>query len=99
MSAIIDEIAWGGRIVMGGFCLEPEEVYVPTAQTKLLRIHFAGGETPADMVAARDAILAGKVDLRPWLGEGIGLSGVEDALLRMSDPAEPVRRVVDPSRD
>lgn len=99
MSAIIDEIAWGGRIVMGGFCLEPEEIYVPTAQTKCLRIHFAGGETPADMIAARDAILGGQVDLRPWLGEGIGLSGVEDALLRMSDPAEPIRRVVDPSRD
>lgn len=99
MGAIIDEIGFGGRIVMGGFCLEPEEIYVPTAQTKSLRIHFACGETPADMIAARDAILGGKVDLRPWLGEGIGLSGVEDALLRMSDPAEPVRRVVDPSRE
>jgi 2-desacetyl-2-hydroxyethyl bacteriochlorophyllide A dehydrogenase len=98
MSAIVDEIAWGGRIVMGGFCLEPEEIYVPTAQTKRLRIHFACGETPDDMVTARDAILEGKLDLRPWLGESIGLSGVEDALLRMSDPAEPIRRVVDPSR-
>jgi hypothetical protein len=72
---------------------------VPTAQTKRLRIHFAGGEMPGDMLAARDAIAGGKVDLRPWLGEGIGLSGVEDALNRMLDPAEPVRRVVDPSRD
>lgn len=98
MGAIIDGIVWGGRIVIGGFCLEPEEVYVPTAQSKRLRIHFACGETPDDMIAARDAIVAGKVDLRPWLGEGIGLSGVEEALLRMSDPAEPVRRVVDPSR-
>ena len=99
MGAIIDEIAPMGRIVMGGFCLDPEEVYVPTAQTKRLRVHFAGGETPADMLAARDAILDGRVDLRPWLGEGIGLSGVEGALNRMLDPAEPVRRVVDPSRD
>lgn len=47
---------------------------------------------------ARDAILQGKVDLRPWLGEGVGLSEVGDALERMSDPAEPIRRVVDPSR-
>ncbi len=98
MGAIVDEIVPFGRIVMGGFCLEPEEIYVPTAQTKNLRIHFAGGETPADMIAARDAILGGAVDLRPWLGEGIGLSGVEGALERMSDPAEPVRRVCDPSK-
>ncbi len=98
MTDIIDAIAPLGRIVMGGYCLDPEELYVPTAQNKRLRIHFAGGESPDDMIAARDAILEGTVDLRPWLGEGIGLSGVEDALKRMSDPAEPVRRVVDPSR-
>jgi threonine dehydrogenase-like Zn-dependent dehydrogenase len=85
-------------IVMGGYCLDPEEIYVPTAQNKRLRIHFAGGESPDDMMAARDAILEGQVDLKPWLGEGIGLSQVEDALNRMSDPAEPVRGVVDPSR-
>ena len=98
MTAIIDEIAPLGRIVMGGYCLDPEEIYVPTAQNKRLQVNFAGGELPEDMVAARDAILQGKVDLKPWLGEGIGLSEVEDALHRMSDPAEPIRRVVDPSR-
>ncbi|MEZ4215201.1 MAG: zinc-binding dehydrogenase [Myxococcota bacterium] len=98
LGAIVDAIAPGGRIVMGGYCLEPEEVYVPTAQEKRLRVHFAGGETPADMIAARDAIVSGAVDLRPWLGEGIGLSGVADALARMSDPASPIRTVVDPSR-
>lgn len=96
---IMDAIAPLGRIVVGGYCLEPEEVYVPTAQSKRLRVHFAGGETPADMIEARDAICDAKLDLRPWLGEGIGLGGVEDALLRMADPAEPIRRVVDPTRD
>jgi 2-desacetyl-2-hydroxyethyl bacteriochlorophyllide A dehydrogenase len=98
MNTIVDEIVHGGRIVMGGYCLDPEEIYVPTAQNKRLQIHFAGGEMPEDMLAARDAIVAGSVDLRPWLGEGIGLAGVEDALLRMSDPSEPVRRVVDPTK-
>jgi len=98
MTAIIDEITDFGRIVMGGYCLDPEEIYVPTAQNKRLQVNFAGGEMPDDMIAARDAIVEGKVDLRPWLGEGIGLSEVEAALKRMSDPSEPIRRVVDPSR-
>lgn len=98
MTAIIDEIVDCGRIVMGGYCLDPEEIYVPTAQNKRLQVNFAGGEMPDDMIAARDAIVGGKVDLKPWLGEGIGLSGIEDALKRMSDPAEPIRRVVDPTR-
>ncbi|MCE2391721.1 MAG: zinc-binding dehydrogenase [Proteobacteria bacterium] len=99
LSQIVDGIAPGGRIVMGGYCLDPEQVYVPTAQEKRLRVHFAGGETPDDMIAARDAIVAGSVDLRLWLGDGIGLSGVADSLTRMSDPASPVRTVVDPSRE
>ncbi len=98
LSNIIDELAPHGRIVMGGYCLEPEEIYVPTAQNKYLRIYFAGGETPDDMAAARDAIVEGRVDLKPWLGEGIGLAQVEESLLSMADPAEPIRRVVDPSR-
>lgn len=98
MNMIINEIVPSGRIVMGGFCLEPEEIYVPTAQTKHLRVHFAGGEGPDDMRAARDAIIEGKVDLTPWLGGTIGLSEVESSLKRMLDPAEPIRRVVDPSK-
>jgi threonine dehydrogenase-like Zn-dependent dehydrogenase len=98
LNQIMGEIAPGGRIVVGGYCLEPEEIYVPTAQSKRLRVQFAGGETPADMVEAREAILGDKVDLRPWLGEGIGLAGVGDALLRMADPSEPIRRVCDPGR-
>jgi len=61
---------------MGAYCVEPQEDYLPTAQEKRLRVHFASGETPADMVAARDAIVSGAVDLRPWLGERIGLDVV-----------------------
>ena len=97
MGRIIDDITDGGRIVMGGFCLEPEQIYVPTAQMKGLRVHFARGDTPDDMRAARDAILSGAVDMRPWLGKNIGLDGVGPALLRMNDPATAVRIVVDPS--
>ena len=100
LSQMVDQITPGGRIVMGGYCLDPEEVYVPTAQEKRLRVHFAGG---------RDARRHGRGrgtpsprerwTLRPWLGEGIGLSGVAEALARMSDPASPVRTVVDPTRE
>jgi len=98
MTNIIDNVQPSSRIVMGGYCLDPEEIYVPTAQNKRLQIQFAGGEMPEDMVSARDAIQEGKIDLRPWLGEGLGLADVEDALKRMSDPSEPIRRVVDPTR-
>ena len=86
----------GARIVMGGFALEPESLFVGPAQTKKLRIYFAGGEEPQDMQLARDAIYERRIDIRPWLGERIGLNAVADALDNLSDPSRPVRTTVDP---
>jgi threonine dehydrogenase-like Zn-dependent dehydrogenase len=99
MNDIVSNITVGGRIVMGGFCLEPEFLYVPTAQVKALKINFARGEGPEDMALALRAISEGLVDMRPWLGGRIGLSGVGEALVRMMDPSSPVRTVVDPRVD
>jgi len=95
---IIRGVGFGARIVMGGFCLEPEQLYVPSAQMKRLRINFACGEEQEDMALALRSIADGVIDVRPWLGAGIGLSGVGDALIKMTDPASPVRTVVDPRR-
>jgi len=71
---------------------------VPTAQNKRLTVHFAGGELPDDMVVARDAIASCQIDLRPWLGEGIGLAEVASTLQTMADPGRAIRYVVDPAR-
>lgn len=104
LQEIIRGVGFGARIVMGGFCLEPEQVYVPLAQMKRLKINFACGEEPQDMALALKSIAEARVDLRPWLGVGvgvgigIGLSGVGDALAKMDNPASPVRTVVDPRR-
>jgi threonine dehydrogenase-like Zn-dependent dehydrogenase len=84
------------RIVMGGFGLDPEQLYVPPAQIKRLTILFARGEEPQDMQLALQVIADGRVDLRPWLGAPIGLGGVADALEKLPDPSSPVRTVVDP---
>ena len=84
--------------MIGGFCLEPEEIYIPNAQSKRLRIHFAAGEEQQDLDLALRCIADGKIDITPWLGGRIGLSGVEDALNAMSSPTAPIRTVVDPRR-
>ncbi len=98
LNAMIAGLGFGARIVMGGFCLEPEQLWVPTAQLKKLKINFACGEEPQDMELALRAIADGLIDVRPWLGAGIGLSGIKNALLNMVDPSAPVRTVVDPRR-
>lgn len=98
LQQIISAAAFDARIVMGGYCMEPEQFYVFAAQNKRLTVHFAGGEEPQDMEMALRCIAEGRIDVRCWLGERIGLSGVAAAMARMSGPLAPVRTVVDPRR-
>ncbi len=99
LNQIIPGLGVGARIVMGGYSLEPEELLVPPAQDRRLTIHFASGEEPQDMALALASIADGSIDVRPWLGETIGLSRVADAIAAMGDPSAPVRTLVDPTRD
>lgn len=96
LQQIIQGAPFGARIVIGGFCLEPEQIYVPLGQMKRLKLHFACGEEQQDMERALRAIAEDTINMRPWLGQRIGLSGVGGALAQMDDPASPVRTIVDP---
>lgn len=96
LARIIASAPFDGRIVMGGYCMEEEALFVFAAQNKRLNIQFAGGEEPQDMELAMRAIADGRIDVRPWLGEKIGIGGVADALAAMSGPGAPIRTVVDP---
>lgn len=96
LSRIIAAAPFDGRIVMGGYCMEEEAIFVFAAQNKRLNIQFAGGEEPQDMDLAMRAIADGRIDVQCWLGERIGISGVADAMAKMSGPEAPVRSVVDP---
>ena len=44
LQQIVEAAPFDGRIVMGGYCMEPETLYVFAAQNKRLNIQFAGGE-------------------------------------------------------
>jgi threonine dehydrogenase-like Zn-dependent dehydrogenase len=96
LDEITRSVGHGARIIMGGFCLETEHLFVPCAQMKRLRIDFAGGEEQQDFDLALRAIGDGTVDVGAWIGARIGLSGVGEALGSMSDPRNPIRTVVDP---
>jgi threonine dehydrogenase-like Zn-dependent dehydrogenase len=98
LQKIIESAAFDSRIVMGGYCMEAEQLYVFAAQNKRLTVHFAGGEEPQDMQLALRSIADGSIDITPWLGARIGLSGVGQALGEMSGPQAPVRTVVDPRK-
>lgn len=98
LQQIVSAAAFDSRIVMGGYCMEPESLYVFSAQNKRLTVHFAGGEEPQDMNLALKTITDGKIDIPAWVGGRIGLSGVAQAVAELSGPSAPVRTVVDPRR-
>lgn len=96
LQQIVEAAPFDGRIVMGGYCMEEERLFVFAAQNKRLNVQFAGGEEPQDMDLAMRAIDDGRIDVSPWLGNRIGVGGVAEAIAGMSDPMAPVRTVVDP---
>jgi threonine dehydrogenase-like Zn-dependent dehydrogenase len=96
LQQMIEAAPFDGRIVMGGYCMEEERLFVFAAQNKRLNVQFAGGEEPQDMDTALRAIADGRIDVTPWLGGRIGLGGVAGTLATMSGPEAPVRTVVDP---
>lgn len=98
LQRIIEAAPFDGRVVMGGYCMEEERLFVFAAQNKRLNIQFAGGEEPQDMELAMRSIADGSIDVTPWLGARIGLGEVGKALAEMSGPLAPVRSVVDPRR-
>jgi 2-desacetyl-2-hydroxyethyl bacteriochlorophyllide A dehydrogenase len=96
LQRIIEAAPFDGRIVMGGYCMEPELLFVFAAQNKRLNIQFAGGEERQDMDLALRSIADGRIDVTPWLGGRVGLDGVAEAIANLSGPGTPVRTVVDP---
>jgi threonine dehydrogenase-like Zn-dependent dehydrogenase len=98
LDQIMRSIGHGARIVVGGWCLEMDHVFTPCAHFKRLNIQFAGGEDQEDLDLALRAISDGNIDISPWLGARVGLSGVAEALEGIANPANPIRTVVDPRR-
>jgi len=98
LQQIIQSVGFGARIVMGGYCMEQDQILVFSAQNKRLTVHFAGGEEPEDMKLALRSIADGKIDVTPWVGANIGLNGVAQALATMSSADAAIRTVVDPRK-
>jgi len=50
------------------------------------------------MELALRSIADGSIDIKPWIGERIGLSNVAASVAQMSGPLAPIRSVIDPRR-
>jgi threonine dehydrogenase-like Zn-dependent dehydrogenase len=97
---VIDQImrqcGYSARIIVPGWCLEPDHMLTVCAHTKGLNIQFGCGPMTADFDQAVRALGEGRIDPSRWLGGRIGLTQVGSTLDGISNPENPVRFVVDP---
>ena len=93
---IIRQCDYFARIIVPGWCLEPDHMLTVCAHTKALNIQFGCGPMDVDFDQAVRALGDGRIDPSPWLGGRIRLSEVAARLDGISNPLNPVRFVVDP---
>jgi threonine dehydrogenase-like Zn-dependent dehydrogenase len=93
---IIRQCAYSARIIVPGWCLEPDHMLTVCAHTKALNIQFGCGAMTDDFDRAVRALGDGRIDPSRWLGGRISLSEVAARLDGISNPLNPVRFVVDP---
>lgn len=101
VTGVVDQIirncGYGARIIVAGWCLEPDQQLTVCAHTKALNIQYGGGTSADSFAGALELIAAGKLDPRPWLGATVGLGGVAQALANVADADNAIRTLVDPS--
>jgi threonine dehydrogenase-like Zn-dependent dehydrogenase len=96
MDQIMRGCGSGARIIVPGWCLEPDHMLTVCAHTKGLNVQYGGGPLSEDFDAAVRALVEGTVNPASWIGGRIGLRGVATALEGVGDARNPIRIVVDP---
>ncbi len=87
----------GTRIYVAGGWYTGDTLDITAATRQGVTIQFGGGPQPEDWYGTLDAVVEGRLDPTPSIGEVIGLDGVPDALERARRSEGPPRIVVRPN--
>ena len=94
---LVDGASMGARIYVAGGWYSGDTLDITTATRQGVTIQFGGGPQPEDWYGTLDAVVEGRLDPTPSIGEVIGLDGVPDALERARRSEGPPRIVVRPN--
>ena len=84
------------RILSAGACPDGDHIHSVAAHSKGLNLQFGGGPGIVDWNEAMDEVCSGRIDVRPVVGEVIGLDEVPAALARAKGPDAPARIIIKP---
>ena len=96
LDSIIKGCQRGTRIYSVGGPPEGDHLHTLTAKRKGLNIQFGGGPSMTHWDEAFEAVCSGTLDVRPMLGQTVGLDEVPSALDAARDGNGPARIVVVP---
>ena len=94
---LVEGAPMGTRLYVAGGWYSGDQLDITTASRQGVTIQFGGGPQPEDWYGTLDAIVEGRLDPTPSIGEVIGLEGVPDALERARRSEGPPRIVVRPN--
>lgn len=94
---IVAGASMGTRLYCAGGWYTGDTLDITTATRQGVTIQFGGGPHPEDWYGTLDAIVEGRLDPVPSIGEVIDLDGVPDALERARRSEGPPRIVVRPN--
>jgi threonine dehydrogenase-like Zn-dependent dehydrogenase len=93
---IIRQCGYAARIIVPGWCLEPDQMLTVCAHTKALNIQYGCQAMGEHFDRAVRVLGDGVVNPSKWLGGRIGLNQLEAKLKDIANPLNPIRFLADP---
>lgn len=84
------------RILVVGACMQEDRFHPILGIGRELSLQFAFGYEPGEFAAALTSIADGKVDLEPWVTAEVGIDGIPQAFLDLSNPEQHAKIMVTP---
>ena len=92
----LDLVCPGGKVVIEGVCIHPDQFVPMPALCKEVNIQFSNAYRVQDFQIAVDTLDSGAVEPRAMISETIGLLQLPDQLERMRQPHTQCKVLVDP---
>ncbi len=96
IDTIISSAPLMSRVVVVGVCMQPDRIRPAMAINKEIDLRFVVGYTPLEFRDTLHLLADGKVMATPMVTGTVGLSGVEEAFARLTDPEQHAKIIIDP---
>ena len=92
----VDRAAFGGEIVVVGFCTKPDSLVPSAALVKELDLTFSIGETKADFQFVVDMLAAGRIQPDPMITRVVSFDELPAAFEALKTTSDQCKVILDP---